>query len=281
MTHRRTVLTAAAACLPLRAWSSSSRPVHAEDYGLSESDDNRAALQQAIDAARESSRRLMLPPGHFPLSGELRPDGVDIRGVSGASDVRGWDETGTHLALVEPWSRLIRYTGEYNGRREIAGALRDVVLDTYAAGSQAILGMGDAVHQPDHLRLERIRLHAFGPGWWDIGMAFRGKERSKPHGIRAIYMSEIAMWSVYRTYLSLNTVHDAYVADVRCYVPLGKQPGIWFTGDSRSRPSGNTYAYGLEAPLLVVSDLAKSRIVGNFSEVRIDSTSQRYGTVVR
>lgn len=241
----------------------SSRPVHAEDFGIDADPeaDNRAALQAAIDAARASSRWLYLPPGEFRVSGELLCSGVDLRGTQGG--------LGTRLVLTADDANLLRFTGRApDGSFDTRGSVRDMLLFATGTGGVAIHARGDATHQPDHLRIERVRIAGLGSGSWHVPVIVNGLDRTTGAiGIRGLYMGEVLIFSATGNYIVLRGVLDANLIGVRCYVPLGSGTPTFFLGGSAAVPNENIYAFGCEAPALYAEHTRDSRIMGSFASV--------------
>ncbi len=92
--NRRHLLTASAATVAAAASASVAFAAPAADAGLdgrqlglrsSETDDQTAALQRAIDQAASARLPLLLPPGTLRAAGLILPAGVQISGVPGAT----------------------------------------------------------------------------------------------------------------------------------------------------------------------------------------------------
>lgn len=246
----------------------SSRLMHLEDFGITEDTSatgiaaNNAAIDAALIAARQGSRRLAFPPGELRVSKAFNCSGVDISGTQA--------HLGSRLIQTAPNTDLIDFTGrDHNGEFCTRGGIKDMLLMNASTGGIAINAKGDATYQPDHLRIERVRITNIGGGVgsWFIGVVVNGLDRSSGTiGNRGLHMEEVLIFAVTGNYAVIRGVNDAQLIGIRCYVPLSAAPAF-FLGGSAAVPNENIYGYACEAPVAYKEWNKNGRVFGSFATI--------------
>jgi hypothetical protein len=225
--------------------------VRGEDYGLSETGDNCTALQAAIDAARVSSRVLTLPPGTFATSCTLNASGVDIHGTQG--------HLGTRITLTNNGDvDLFLFSGQYASAQNTRGGLYDLILysDVGVRGKRAIAIEGDATWQPDHIRIERVRVTGpSGTDGWKVCLGVNGLARNAGAlGNRGLRVDELLCFNAHTNAVVLRGLYSAVLTAVHIYTGFGTTAasGFYVSGTA-SVPNGDIQILGSmsEGPLYI------------------------------
>lgn len=205
--------------------------IDARDFGLSESsDDNRAAVQNAVDAAFENKvGRVLLPMGFFKISDYIEVAGVALEGV-------GPVQSG--LILTTAGKDLIHLPGSRSGVHVPGGRVAGLGLFIQAGlqgNSAVLLGQGDT-NMPDRAELEGLRITTSGlpHGLWQRAIFCNATSRLSPPGCRGMTIRDVEVFNCTTPAVVLWGITNLRIESVNTFTGGGTQSmmGFWIGGNA-------------------------------------------------